>query len=63
MKKTKWYAKSIYLIVALALALSGILVVPISGTVEASPGWYDSNWSKVRPITVDNTGNPSNLVD
>ena len=38
MNKTKWYAKPIYVLVALALVLSlGIVAVPMAGTVEANP--------------------------
>jgi len=37
MSKTKWYAKPVYLLVALALVLSlGIIAVPMAGTVEAA---------------------------
>lgn len=61
--KNEWYTKSIYLIAALALMLSGILAVSMSGTVKADSSWYDGNWAKVRPITIDNTGNPSDLID
>ena len=39
MSKTKWYARPIYLVVALALVLSlGIVALPMAGTVEAHPG-------------------------
>ena len=39
MTKTKWYAKPIYLMVALALVLSlGIVAVPMAGTAEAQNG-------------------------
>lgn len=61
--KKRWNAKSINLIAALVLVASGILAVPMSRTVDANSGWYNSNWAKVRPITVDNTGNPNNLID
>jgi hypothetical protein len=37
--KMKWYGRSIYALVALALVLSlGIVAAPMTGTVEASPG-------------------------
>lgn len=37
MGKTKWYARPIYVVVALALVLSlGIMAVPMAGAVEAS---------------------------
>lgn len=37
MTKTKWYAKPIYVLVALALVLSlGIVALPMAGTVEAN---------------------------
>jgi len=55
MKKTKWCAKPIYVMVALALVLSlGITVLPLAGTAEATcyqdvwvdddaaPSWYDA---------------------
>ena len=39
MTKTKWYAKPIYVLFALALVLSlGLVALPMAGTVEASPG-------------------------
>jgi len=38
MSKTKWYAKPIYVMFALALVLPlGIVALPMAGTVEASP--------------------------
>jgi len=42
MSKTKWYAKPVYFLVALALVLSlGIAALPMAGTVEANPtDWY-----------------------
>ncbi len=41
MSKTKWYAKPVYLLVALALVLSlGIIAVPMAGTVEANADTY-----------------------
>ena len=41
MSKTQWYAKSTYVLVALALVLSlGVVAVPMAGTVEASPGTH-----------------------
>ncbi|GAI07439.1 unnamed protein product, partial [marine sediment metagenome] len=42
MSKTKWYAKPVYVIMAVALAASlGIVAVPMAGTVEADPAeWY-----------------------
>ena len=56
MSKTSWYAKPVYLMVALALVLSlGITALPMAGTVEArchpevwvdddaDPGWYGGN--------------------
>jgi len=54
MSKRKWYAKPLYLLVALALVVSlGIMALPMAGTVEAQvtavwvdddadPGWYDA---------------------
>jgi len=37
MSKTKWYAKPVYLLVALALAMSlGVVALPMAGTVEAN---------------------------
>lgn len=39
MDRTKWYAKPIYALLALALVLSlGIMAVPLAGTVEADSG-------------------------
>jgi len=42
MSKTKWYARPIYLLIALVLVLSlGIVAAPMAGTAEASPDdWY-----------------------
>jgi hypothetical protein len=41
MSKTQWYAKSAYLLVALALVLSlGVVAVPMAGTVEANGGTH-----------------------
>jgi len=40
--KRKWYAKPIYLLVALALVVSlGLVAIPMAGPVDASPNdWY-----------------------
>jgi parallel beta-helix repeat protein len=52
MSKTQWYAKSSYLLVALALVLSlWVMAVPMRGTVEATDGTH---------YYVSNTGNNLN---
>jgi len=52
MSKTKWYAKPIYLLVALALVLSlGIVALPMATQVSAQPAevWVDDNFTSATP--------------
>ena len=46
--------------VIVAILFTAIMLVSV---VQASPDWYDNNWSKRAHITVDNTGNPNTLTD
>jgi hypothetical protein len=56
--------KGLLTLVALSMAFSLVVIaLPMASPVEASPDWYNANWSKRRPVTIDNTGNPSALTD
>jgi len=52
MSKTKWYARPIYLLVALALVLSlGIVALPMATQVSAQPAevWVDDDFTTATP--------------
>ncbi len=51
MNRTRWYAKPIYLLVALVLVLSFTLVP--AAPVRADPGWL-GGWAKRVKLTIDN---------
>ena len=68
MNKTKWYAKPIYALVALALVLSlGIMAVPMAGTVEAATPIYVNGatgnvaWDGEAPVW-DGTHGPKKTI-
>jgi hypothetical protein len=51
-------------LLAMMLVLTLLVVAwPMANEVKASPGWYDSDWSRRSPVTIDNTGNANTLTD
>jgi len=49
--------------IAIILASGFLVTLRIMPSVSASPAWYDPSWAKRKPITIDNSLNPSTLID
>ena len=54
--------KRLLRLITLALVLAMALTFFPAEVVTASPGWYDSNWSYRKKITIDNTKVTANLT-
>ncbi len=47
----------------LSLLMAALPDFKVAQAQSDPPPWYDTSWIKRRPITIDNTLNPNNLVD
>ena len=47
--------KGLFRLISLALVLVLVITSAVIGVAQADPGWYDSDWSYRRQITIDHT--------